>query len=147
MTKNEKMELAQLISEAVVWALKSTPTTGTKTKKPASRGNANESKTTETPKTTTKKAESTKYSTSIKDYEPKKDADGYYIWGRKTDTVKSKHYLAMQKAYCYAVATKGKALTSDECYKNGIEVDFENAYNKAKADFKKKYVYVAKNAR
>ena len=28
-----------------------------------------------------------------------------------------------------------------------IEVDYENAYNKAKADFKKKYVYVAKKER
>ena len=141
MTKNEKMELATLIAEAVVTALKATPTTG-KAKKPTNRGNANETK-----KTETTKKQTTKYSTSLKDYEPKKDADGYYIWGRKTDTVKSKHYLAMQKAYCYAVATKGKALTSDECYKNGIEVDFDGAYNKAKADFKKKFVYVAKNAR
>lgn len=143
MTKNEKMELAQLIAEAVVGALKATPTTGTKTKKSTSRGNAAETKQTETPKT----KQTTKYSTSLKDYEPKKDADGHYIWGRKTDTVKSKHYLAMQKAYCYAVATKGKALTSDECFKNGIEVDYEVAYEKAKADFKKKYVYVSKSNR
>jgi hypothetical protein len=146
MTKNEKMELATMIAEAVVTALKTTPTSGTKEKKPTSRGNANESKKAETPKNT-KKAEATKYSIALKDYEPKKDTDGHYIWGRKTDTVKSKHYLAMQKAYCYAVATKGKALTSDECHKNNIEVDYEVAYNKAKDDFKKKYVYVAKNAR
>jgi DNA mismatch repair ATPase MutL len=146
MTKNEKMELATMIAEAVVAALKSEPTSAKNTKKSTSRGNANEGKKPET----TKKVEApktTKYSTSIKDYEPKKDADGHYIWGRKTDTVKSKHYLAMQKAYCYAVATKGKALTSDECHKNNIEVDYEVAYNKAKDDFKKKYVYVAKNAR
>ena len=139
MTKNEKMELAQLIAEAVVGALKATPTTGTKAQKSTSRGNANEGKKLE--------AQKTKYSTSLKDYEPKKGEDGHYIWGRKTDTVKSGHYLAMQKAYCYAVATKGKALTSDECFKNGIEVDYEVAYEKAKADFRKKYVYVAKNAR
>ena len=145
MTKNEKMELAQLIAEAVVGALKTTPTTGTKTKKSTSRGNAAETKKTETTKTT--KKQTTKYSTSIKDYEPKKGADGHYIWGRKTDTVKSKNYLAMQKAYCYAVATKGKALTSDECHKLGLEVDYEVAYNKAKADFRKKYVYVAKKER
>lgn len=143
MTKNEKMELAQLIAEAVVSALKTTPTSGTNTKKVASRGNAAETKTVAEPKT----KQTTKYSTSIKDYEPKKGEDGHYIWGRKTDTVKSKHYLAMQKAYCYAVATKGKALTSDECHKLGLEVDYENAYNKAKADFRKKYVYVAKKER
>lgn len=140
MTKNEKMELAQLIAEAVVGALKAEPTAAKATKKSTSRGNANESKKAETPKTT-------KYSTSLKDYEPKKGEDGHYIWGRKTDTVKSKNYLAMQKAYCYAVATKGKAITSNECFKLGLEVDYEVAYEKAKADFRKKYVYVAKNAR
>lgn len=144
MTKNEKMELAQLIAEAVVGALKAEPTAAKATKKSMSRGNANEGKQTETPKTTKK---TTKYSTSLKDYEPKKGADGHYIWGRKTDTVKSKNYLAMQKAYCYAVATKGQAITSNECFKLGLEVDYEVAYEKAKADFRKKYAYVAKNAR
>ena len=143
MTKNEKMELATMIAEAVVGALKATPTTGTNAKKAVSRGNANEGKKAE-PKAT---KQTTKYSTSLKDYEPKKGADGHYIWGRKTDTVKSKNYLAMQKAYCYAVATKGKAITSNECFKLGLEVDYEVAYEKAKADFRKKYAYVAKNAR
>ena len=137
MTKKEKMEFAKLIAEAVVGALKAEP--AAKDKKVVSRGNANEGKKPE--------VKATKYSTALKDYEPKKDADGYYIWGRKTDTVKSKHYLAMQKAYCYAVATKGKALTSDECVKHNIEVDYDKAYNKAKADFKKKYAYVAKKDR
>ena len=137
MTKKDKMELAAIIAEAVVNAMKAESAT---TKKTTGRGTA----------TTTKKAEpktATKYSTSLKDYEPKKGDDGHYIWGRKTDTVKSKHYLPMQKAYCYAVATKGQAITSDECYKLGIEVDYDKAYNKAKADFKKKYVYVAKGSR
>ena len=151
MTKNEKMELATLIAEAVVTALKAEPTSAKTNKKSTSRGNANEKakndKKAEAPKNNKNAGKTTKYSVAIKDYEPKKDADGHYIWGRKTDTVKSKHYLAMQKAYCYAVATKGKALTSDECYKNDIEVDFDGAYNKAKEEFKKKYVYVAKNAR
>lgn len=141
MTKNEKMELAQLIAEAVVGALKAEPTSGTKAKKVVSRGNANEGKKAETSKKTTK------YSTSLKDYEPKKGEDGHYIWGRKTDTVKSKNYLAMQKAYCYAVATKGQAISSNECFKLGLEVDYEVAYEKAKADFRKKYVYVAKSNR
>ena len=139
MTKKE-MEFANYLVNALVGALKAEPTSAKSTKKSTGRGNANEAKKEEAPKTT-------KYSMSIKDYAPKKDADGHYIWGRKTDTVKSKHYLAMQKAYCYAVATKGKAITSDECHKNGIEVDYEVAYNKAKEDFKKKYVYVAKSAR
>ena len=139
MTKNEKLELAQIIAEAVVTALKEGQTT---TKKSTGRGTA---ATKHEAKPVAKSA--TKYSTSLKDYEPKKGADGHYIWGRKTDTVKSKNYLAMQKAYCYAVATKGQAITSDECYKLGIEVDYDKTYNKAKADFKKKYAYVAKGAR
>ena len=138
MTKNEKMELAQIIAEAVVNALKEVPTSGKK-KETKARGNAEELKQTKELKT--------KYSTSLKDYEPKKGNDGHYIWGRKTDTVKSRNYLAMQKAYCYAVATKGKAITSDECYKLGLEVDYGTAYNKAKEEFKKKYAYVANNAR
>lgn len=137
MTKNEKMELAQIIAAAVVNALKETPTSGTQKKESKPRGNAKS------------EVKELKYSTSLKDYEPKKGNDGHYIWGRKTDTVKSKHYLAMQKAYCYAVATKGEAITSDECYKLGIKVDFaeDKSYNKAKEDFKKKYVYVAKGER
>lgn len=133
MNKKDKMELAAIIAEAVVKAMKAEPAT---TKKTTSRGTG----------TATKQA-ATKYSVSLKDYEPKKGADGHYIWGRKTDTVKSRNYLAMQKAYCYAVATNGQAITSDECYKLGIEVDYEKSYNKAKADFKKKFVYVAKGAR
>jgi hypothetical protein len=132
MTKNEKMELAQIIASAVVTAMQETPTSG---KKSTGRGNATATKT------------ETRYSTALKDYEPKKGADGHYIWGRKTDTVKSRNYLAMQKAYCYAVATKGQAISSNECYKLGIEVDYDKSYNKAKADFKKKYVYVAKGGR
>ena len=136
MTKNEKMELAQLIAAAVVGALKETPTKGNTKSRGASTA-------TEAPK----KVATTKYSTALKDYEPKKGADGHYIWGRKTDTVKSKNYLAMQKAYCYAVATKGQAIASDECHKLGLEVDYDKSYNKAKADFKKKYVYVAKGER
>lgn len=141
MTKKEMNELAQVIATAVVGALRTTPTSAMEVKKPAPRGTANEGKTKE------EKAAKTKYSTSLKDYEPKKDADGFYIWGKKTDTVKSQHYLAMQKAYCYAVATKGQALTSDECLKLKLAVDYENGYNKAKDAFKKKFVYVAKKDR
>lgn len=140
MKKQEMMELAQIIAEAVVGALKETPTSGG-SKKSNARGNA---KVEELKKSETKEL---KYSMNLKDYEPKKGNDGQYIWGRKTDTVKSRNYLAMQKAYCYAVATKGQAITSDECYKLGIAVDYDKTYNKAKEDFKAKYVYVAKKAR
>ena len=134
MTKKEKLELATIVANAVVEAMKTTTTKPTSAKNGRGTATANEGK----------KAE-TKYSTKLVDYEPKMK-DNNYIWGKKTDTIKSKHYMAMQKAYCYAVATKGKAITSDECYKLGIEVDYAEggAYAKAKAEFKKKYVYTKK---
>lgn len=141
MTKKE-MEFIKALAETMANVLKETPTSGG-IKKSNARGNAKEIKETKE----LKNSKVTKYSTSIKDYAPKKGNDGHYIWGRKTDTVKSRNYLAMQKAYCYAVATKGQAISSDECYKLGIEVDYDKSYNKAKADFKKKYVYVAKENR
>ena len=76
------------------------------------------------------------FSTDIKDYEPKKDKEGNFIW---------RSYKAKATDYCYAVATKGKALG---CYVNGEKVydfkDIEVAYNKAKADFKAKYKYIKK---
>lgn len=81
------------------------------------------------------------FSTNIKDYEPKK-VDGFYKWGKKTDTIKSRNYRAMMVAYCYAVATKGEALG---CYKDGKKVcdfdDIKEAYYKAQADFKATYKY------
>ncbi len=85
----------------------------------------------------------TLYSTNIKDYEPKK-VNGNYKWGKKGDTVKSRNYRAMMTAYCYAVATKGKALA---CYdsKGNKVCDFDEvkgAYEKAKAAFQKAYPYV-----
>ena len=133
MTKKEKLELATIVANAVVTAMKTTTANPTSAKK--GRGTANEGK----------KANSAKYSMKIADYEPKK-VDGFYKWGKKTDTIKSRNYRAMQIAYCYAVATKGQAVSSDECYKLGIEVDYaeKSAYGKAKAEFKKKYVYIKK---
>ena len=90
--------------------------------------------------TASAKAEKTaKFSTNIKDYEPKKGADGHYIWVS---------YKAKRKDYCYAVATKGQALG---CYANGKKVcdfdDIAEAYNKAKAQFDKKFPYTKKSDR
>ena len=90
--------------------------------------------------TASAKAEnSAKYSTNLKDYEPKKGADGHYIWVS---------YKAKRKDYCYAVATKGQALG---CYEKGKKVcDFDeiaDAYNKAKAQFDKKFPYTKKSDR
>lgn len=168
MTKQEKMEFAAIVAQAVVEAMKATSTTTVSANKGRKSAIPNEA-----PKTAKQKSAKAleemiskerqevakmmkkgrgsatpnegKYSTKLSDYEPKKK-DNNYIWGKPSDTIKSGHYMAMQKAYCYAVATKGKAITSDECYKLGIEVDFsENgAYGKAKAQFKAKYIYTKK---
>ena len=83
------------------------------------------------------KAEQSKlYSTAIKDYEPKKGKDGNYIWAS---------YKAKRTDYCYAVATKGKALS---CYEKGEKVvefaDIEKEFYKAKDEFSKKYTYIKK---
>ena len=122
MTKNEKLELATLIAEAVVKAMKTETATTTK-----GRGTANEGKKPSTPKT--------KHSTNIKDYEPKKN-DGFYNWNS---------YKAKRTDYCYAVATNGKYLG---CYENGKEVvkfeDIEKKYYEAKKKFEAKYIYTKK---
>jgi hypothetical protein len=138
MTKKEKLELAEVIVNAVVNAIKTTTVNPT---------SANEGRKSATPNDG-KKTKIAKYSMKIADYEPKK-VDGFYKWGKKTDTIKSRNYMAMQKAYCYAVATKGKAISSDECFKLGIEVDYTegSAYGKAKADFKKKFKYIKVESR
>lgn len=133
MTKKDK-EFLTFLAQEFAKAMKTTTENPSYAKN--GRGSATEN---EAPKTDAK----TKYSMKIADYEPKK-VGGYYKWGKKTDTIKSRNYMAMQKAYCYAMATKGQAITSDECYNLGIEVDYseKGAYGKAKAQFKKKYVYI-----
>lgn len=156
MTKKEKLELAAIVAQAVVEAMKATtetPTSGRKSK-PANEGKTHkpysgrvneESEQALLLKSKGRGSATAKYSMKIADYEPKMK-DGNYIWGKKTDTIKSKHYMAMQKAYCYAMATKGQAITSDECFKMNLEVDYseKGAYGKAKAEFKKKYIYTKK---
>lgn len=73
---------------------------------------------------------------SLQDFEAKKGADGEYVW---------KSYKAQRMAYCYYVATKGKATSSNECYKQGIEFDSIKAdYEKAKAEYSEKFVYKKK---
>jgi hypothetical protein len=81
-------------------------------------------------------ATSKKFSTDLKDYEPKKDANGNYIW---------QSYKNNRTKFCYAVATKGNSISS---YKDGEKVyeDFSDnsPYYKAKAQFEKKYKYIKK---
>ena len=164
MTKKEKLELAAIVAQAVVEAMKASAETPTSANKSRSTKSANEGKKTKAshkpysgnvPEVSEQallleskgrgSATATKYSTKLADYEPKMK-DNNYIWGKASDTIKSGHYMAMQKSYCYAVATKGKAISSDECFKMGIEVDYAegSAYAKAKAQFKNKYKYTKK---
>lgn len=156
MTKKEMQELATIVSQAVVEAMKATsakPVSANKGRKSATPNEGHKPYTGNVPEVSEQKLlleakgkkTATKYSTKLSDYEPKKK-DNNYIWGKPSDTIKSGHYMAMQKAYCYAVATKGQAITSGECLKLGIEVDYTEggAYNKAKAKFKEKYIYTKK---
>ena len=69
-----------------------------------------------------------KFSVDLKDYEPKKDKDGFYNFAS---------YKACQKKFCYAVATNGLS----NCYTKSVDINFDGAYAKAKAEFKKAYVY------
>ena len=115
MTKNEKLKLATLVAQAVVEAMKATPTSG--------RGTA-------TAKTT---AAAPKYSTKLSDYEPKKN-DGFYNWAS---------YKAKRTDYCYAVATNGQYLDCYKNGKKVVEFsDIEKKYYEAKKKFEAKYQYV-----
>lgn len=77
-----------------------------------------------------------KYSTNLKDYEPKKDDKGFYIW---------KSLEPKRKAYCYAKATNGMY----NKFTKAIDISFEEGspYKLAKAEFDKAYPYVKQSAR
>lgn len=75
-----------------------------------------------------------KFSLNLKDYEPKKDKDGFYNY---------RSYNVNRKKYCYAVATNGLAVE----FTKAVDIDFDGTYKTAKADFEKAYKYVAKDAR
>ena len=130
MTKNEKLELATLIAEAVVKAMKAETANPVSANKGRKSATANEGKKTTTP--------ATKHSMKLADYEPKKN-DGFYNWAS---------YKAKRTDYCYAVATNGKYLG---CYENGKKVvefaDIEKKYNEAKKKYEAKFVYIKKENR
>lgn len=132
MTKKEKLEFATLVANAVVTALKATSAT------PIS---ANEGRKSATPNEAPKKkapSKPPKYSTDIKDYEPKgeKTKKGYTNWNS---------YNAQRTKFCYAWCTGGKAVG---CFENGKRVctfdQIEDEYAEAKAFFEKKYKYIKK---
>ena len=130
LSKKEKVELATLIANAVVTALKENSTNS----QPSAEGrkSANEGNTS----AKQKKATSTKL--TIADFEPKgsKSAKGYMNWSS---------YKSQRTKYCYFVATDGEV-------KDGKvfgtpwygKVDFSEGskYYKAKAQYETKYHYI-----
>ena len=153
MTKKEMQELATIVSQAVVEAMKATsakpvsankgrksatPNEGNKAHKPYSGNVPEVSEQTlllEAKGKKTKKATAHKYSTDLKDYEPKKKG-GFYDWAS---------YKAQRTGFCYAYCTGGKALG---CFEDGKRVctfdQIEEEYAEAKKLFEKKYKYVKK---
>ena len=129
LSKKEKLELAEIIANAVVTALKSEAQPSAEGRKSANEG--------------TSSAKQKKNSTSAKkltiaDFEPRgsKTDEGYMNWSS---------YKSQRTKYCYFVATNGE-VTDGKVYgtKWYGKVDFsENSkYYKAKAQYEKKYHYI-----
>ena len=115
---------------------KATKTTAKQTAKTTSTKTGKKSSAKKTA-TKTAKVEVKAISTKLADFEPCTFKDsGNYVWGG------ARGYKAMRSAYCYAKQTKGQARNLADAKKLGFEIDFDKAWNKAKAEFEKKYVYV-----
>ena len=123
LSKKEKLELAEIIANAVVTALKESSTNS----QPSAEGrkSANEG---------TSSAKQKKL--TIKDFEPKAQGSNYN-W---------KSYCSNRTKYCYFVATKGGVtdgkIFGTKFYQKEWSEEFASAYAKAKADFEKKFHYV-----
>ena len=133
LSKKEKMEMATLIAEAVVTALKENSANSQASTK--GRKSANEGSSSDTQKkgTTSKKL-------TIADFEPKgsKLNGGYTNWNS---------YKSQRTKYCYYVATNGEVKDGNVFGTKWYgKVDFseKSAYYKAKAQFEKKFHYIKK---
>ena len=133
LSKKEKVELATLIANAVVTALKENSTNSqptTEGRKSANEGTSSAMQ----KKTSTKKSKTSKL--TIKDFEPKAQGDNYN-W---------KSYCSNRTKYCYFVATNGEVtdgkIFGTKFYQKEWSEEFSNAYAKAKADFTKKFKYI-----
>ena len=133
LSKKEKVELATLIANAVVTALKENSSNS----QPSAEGrkSKNEGTSSENQKKTT-----TSKKLTIKDFEPKgsKCKEGYMNWGS---------YNSQRTKYCYFVATTGDITNGDVFGTKWYgKVDFAegSAYKKAKAEFEAKYHYIKK---
>lgn len=130
LSKKEKLELAAIIANAVVTALKENSSNS----QPSAEGRKSANEGT----SSAKQKNATSKKLTIADFEPNgsKTAKGYTNWSS---------YKAQRTKYCYFVATDGEV-------KDGKvfgtpwygKVDFsENSkYYKAKAQYEKKYKYV-----
>ena len=129
LSKKEKVELATLIAEAVVTALKENSPNSRPSAK--SRKSANEAPSSEIQKKTT----TSDKKLTIADFEPKgsKCKKGYMNWNS---------YNSQRTKYCYFVATNGEVkdgkVFGTPWYK---KVDYAK-YNKAKEQYEKKYHYI-----
>lgn len=124
LSKKEKIELAEIIANAVVTALK-------------------ENSLSSQPSAEVREAANEGTSLTISDFEPRgsKSKDGYMNWSS---------YKAQRTKYCYFVATNGE-VTDGKVYGTPWygKVDFsENSkYYKAKKQYEKKYHYIKKEGR
>ena len=99
-------------------------------------GKGKSAKPTVSTKGATEKA-TTKFSTKVEDYEPKKDNDGNYNWAS---------YKANRTKFCYAVVTNGvcnkNPYGTDWGKTNTVDYSENSPYYKAKAKFEKKFKYI-----
>ena len=131
LSKKEKLELATIIANAVVTALKENSSNS----QPSAVGRKSADEATSS---ATQKKTSTSKKLTIADFEPKgsKTDKGYTNWSS---------YKAQRTKYCYFVATNGE-VTDGKVFGTPWygKVDFsENSkYYKAKAQYEKKFKYI-----
>ena len=131
LSKKEKLELAEIIANAVVTALKENSSNSQGSTE--GRKSANEGTSSATQKKT---SSSTKKKLTIKDFEPKAQGDNYN-W---------KSYCTNRTKYCYFVATKGGVtdgkIFGTKFYQKDWSEEFASAFAKAKEEYTKKYKYI-----
>jgi hypothetical protein len=135
LSKKEKLELAEIIANAVVTALKENSSNSqgsTEGRKSANEGTSSASQ----KKTSTKKSTTSKL--TIADFEPKgsKSKEGYMNWSS---------YKAQRTKYCYFVATNGEVVDGKVFgtpWYGKVDFSENSKYYKAKAQYEKKYKYI-----
>ena len=130
LSKKEKMELAAVIANAVVTALKENSTNS----QPSTKGRKSANEGTTSAKQ--KKATSTKL--TIADFEPKgsKSKEGYMNWSS---------YKSQRTKYCYFVATNGEVKDGKVFgtpWYGKVDFSEKGAFAKAKAQYNKKFHYI-----